>query len=74
MKDEHQDYFYDLRRYKNEVEDMLGRNLSEKKFDKVMEYLDVFDFRFWIEDYFVLNEKTINHLLHPKTEQMEIDL
>jgi len=57
------DYFYDIRIYKDEIESILDRRLADTEFHMVMESYDVFHIQELTYNYIKKNKDVINLLL-----------
>ena len=57
------DYYYDVRIYKDEIEPILERELADDEFDMLMESFDVFHCVELIHGYIKQNKEVINLLL-----------
>jgi len=67
------DYFYDVRIYKDEIQSVIGIDLSEEEFDKIMESFDIFHLRDLIVEYIKNNKEVIIELI-TNERQMELPL
>ena len=57
------DYYYDVRIYKDEIEGVLDRVLAVEEFNMIMESFDVFHVQEMIHGYIKQNSEIINLLL-----------
>jgi|APSaa5957512535_1039671.scaffolds.fasta_scaffold106787_2 hypothetical protein len=67
------DYFYDVRIYKDEIQSVIGIDLSDEEFDKIMESFDIFHLRDLIVEYIKNNKEVIIELI-TNERQMELPL
>lgn len=67
------DYFYDVRIYKDEIQSVMGIDLSDEEFDKIMESFDIFHLRDLIVEYIKNNKEVIIELITDE-RQMELPL
>jgi hypothetical protein len=67
------DYFYDVRIYKDEIQSVMGIDLSDEEFDKIMESFDIFHLRDLIVEYIKNNKEVIIELITDE-RQMELNL
>ena len=64
------DYFYDVRIYKDEIQSVIGIDLSDEEFDKIMESFDIFHLRDLIVEYIKNNKEVIIEVITDE-RQME---
>ena len=63
MLDEIKDYYFDVRVWKDEIQSLLGMEISDEEFDKIMESFDVFHLDDLIHGYIKQNKDVIIQLL-----------
>ena len=63
MLDENMDYYFDVRVWKDEIQSLLGMEISDEEFDKIMESFDVFHLDHLIHGYIKQNKDVIIQLL-----------
>ena len=63
MLDENMDYYFDVRVWKDEIQSLLGMEISDEEFDKIMESFDVFHLDDLIHRYIKQNKDVIIQLL-----------
>ena len=63
MLDENMDYYFDVRVWKDEIQSLLGMEISDEEFDKIMESFDVFHLDDLIHGYIKQNKDVIIQLL-----------
>ena len=67
------DYYYDVRIYKDEIEGVLDRVLEVEEFNMIMESFDVFHVQEMIHGYIKQNSEIINLLLDDESKGYSSD-
>lgn len=67
------DYYYDVRIYKDEIEGVLDRVLAVEEFNMIMESFDVFHVQEMIHGYIKQNSEIINLLLDDESKGYSSD-